>query len=357
MKNDNEIDKILSDFKQRHDDSKPRPAPLPIEPPVRRDNTESTEPEALADENDNTDKKARLHRPSLKKFKINDKKKLKKIFVRILIAAAIIAAAAAAAVGIKYTVEYARTAYLKPYQEKYPDAQYPVGILEEYCDDYGRLGDMQGYIEFPGTDIDGTALTSKNITQLEHGAERFNYSVFLESNELEQYYKDAQAYNSSSKELVYSDLFEKYTFQVAGAFYTNSDEKDDDGYIFPYSVTEQMTDKSFSQYFDRLETRMLYTVDGIHLSKKDILLTVSCPTDYSEGYRFVVVAKLVESADTSLTAADREDSHITAAEYRRQGRENPYRFSSKWYPEIIITDDDGNQTTIQKTIDDYKLKS
>ncbi len=187
------------------------------------------------------------------------------------------------------------------------------------------------------------------------GAVTANYVVYLEDNKLEEHYKNADAYNSSSKSVTYTNWLQDYNFQVLGAFYTNTDEKDDDGYIFPYNVTEKMTFESTNQYLDRIKSRFIYNVSGIEPQRSDTFLTLSCPTDYKDGYRFVVICKAVDEIDSTAQAKDKnaKDVRKTASEYKNEN-DNQFRFSSHWYPEIVLINDVGTESTVQKTIDDYK---
>ena len=68
------------------------------------------------------------------------------------------------------------------------------------------------------------------------------------------------------------------------------------------------------------------------------------------------IKRTVLRNSTSVTSTAREKSnvHYPQVIYDEKGMDNPYRFASKWYPEIIVTDEQGNERTVQKTIDDYK---
>ncbi len=69
-------------------------------------------------------------------------------------------------------------------------------------------------------------LVDKSISApVTDGAVTANYVVYLEDNKLEEHYKNADAYNSSSKSVTYTNWLQDYNFQVLGAFYTNTDEK------------------------------------------------------------------------------------------------------------------------------------
>lgn len=360
--NNSTIDEILSEYKNQKEQRETREVE-PLEPPKRRE--ELIDFSADRDEEEPAKKtKRKKERPKKTpeekaELKAKRTEKARKIFKAVLskkVILPILAAAIAvgAGFGIKYAVDYSKTAYLRPYIEKYPDVAFPNGILEKYCDTYGANPDAVGHITIPDTDVD-MLVDKSNSAPVTDGAAVKNYVVYLEDNKLETHYKNAAAYNSSSKTVTYTNWLQDYHFQVLGAFYTNTDAKDDDGYIFPYNVTEKMTFDSTNQYLDRIKSRLLYNVSGVEPQRSDTFLTLSCPTDYKDGYRFVVICKAVEEIDSTAQAKEKKarDVHKTASEYKNKD-DNPFRFSSHWYPEIVITNSDGTESTLEKTMDDYK---
>ncbi len=358
--NNDDIDRLLEDYKTRRDNAEKRGIE-PLEPPKKRDELiDFSKPNDS--ETSEKQSKAKKRKPKktpeeieAKKAKINErlKKASSVIFSKkVIIAVICVLLAVALFFAVKYAVDYSKTAYLNPYKSEYPDVSFPDGILEEYCEDYAENPDTAGYIKI-GDDETQFRITAEQCEELTEGAERLSYVVYLDSTQLEEQFASADACNGTSKEVIYSDLCENYTFQVAGAFYTNTKAEDDNGYIFPYNVTEKMTLESMSRYFDGINSRLLYTVSGAQLTRDDRLLIISCPTDYKEDYRFVIVCKAVDSVGSDATATSNENARKTASEYDSEDN-NPYRFASKWYPEIIITDEDGNESTITKSIEDYE---
>ncbi len=371
-----DIEKILSQFREQRENKEHEPI-LPLEPPKRREEyIDFSKPEETEEKPNDKSKKSKKPKKTpeeqqqLKAEKkaraAKQKEKVKTIFKRLkkalfnkrsLIILVLLAAVAAAIFGIKYAVEQSKTAYLKPYEEKYPDAQFQVGMLEKYCDIIGQNPDAVGYLEIPDIDLN-TAVSSNektfpNAQSCTAGAEQFNYVVYLNDSSLENVYSSAQSYNNSSGYMLYSDFFKEYYFKIVGAFYTNTRAEDDDGYIFPYNVTEKMTIDSASEYVSKLESRFIYST-GVNVTRQDIMLTISCPTDYHKDFRFVVIGVLRESTDSKSTATEKSNIHYQQVIYEEMGMDNPYRFAKKWYPEIIITDKEGNEKTIQKSIEDYK---
>ena len=358
--NNSTIDEILSEYKNQKEQREIREIE-PLEPPKRREELIDFSADDDAPAKKTKHKKERPEKTPEEKAEIKAKRaeKFKKAFKvlfskKVILPVLAVAIAVGAGFSIKYAVDYSKTAYLKPYTEKYPDVQFPSGILEKYCDTYGANPDSVGHIAI--SDIGVDMLVDKSISApVTEGATAKNYVVYLDDNKLEKHYKNAAAYNQSSKAVTYTNWLEDYNFQVLGAFYTNTDEKDDDGYIFPYNVTEKMTFDSTNQYLDRIKSRLIYNVSGVEPQRSDTFLTLSCPADYKEGYRFVVICKAVEEIDSTAQAKDKDakDVRKTASEYENE-RDNQFRFSGHWYPEIIITNDDGTESTVKKTIDDYK---
>lgn len=371
-----DIGKILSDFKTQKEQ---RETPIePLEPPKRRENYIDF---AKSDDEDTAEKQPKNKkepkpkktpeeleaiRAAKKEKRDRQKEKSKTVLAKIkkavfnkkvLIALAAIIALIGIIFGIVYAVEQSKGAYLKPYEKKYPDAEFQVGMLEKYCDILGENPDTAGYLEIPDIELKTTVSSdSKKSPYAEkctEGAEQFNYVVYLNDNSLENLYSSANAYNNSTGYINYSNLFEDYTFKVAGAFYTNTKAEDDGGYIFPYNVTEKMTVKSTNDYASKLTSRFLYDT-GINVTRQDTVLTISCPTDYRKNFRFVVVAVLRDDAETKAKANEKDNINYPKVIFDELKKDNPYKFATKWYPEIIITDSEGNEKTVQKSIDDYK---
>lgn len=359
--NDNErldsqesIEQILKDFqiqKERKDRGEE------LAPPVRyRDSSidfaKSPEAEKVEEKAENPTKKPKRER---KKLNINYKR-LTKIAVIILASAAVIIGAV---FGIRYGINQSKSAYLKPYEKKYPDVNFPVGIMEKYCDVYGENPTAVGYINISETHLNSPVLSDKNdaLPYAERNnskCNQFNYVVYLHDNALEKYYGNAQAYNDTASGFIsYSDLYNEYRFKVVGAFYTNTQPEDDNGYIFPYNVTEELTVKSYADFFDRLSSRFIYNT-GITLTRQDRLLTISCPTDYREGFRFVVVGVLRNESNKKPTATEKAKIHYPQVIYDENNQENPYALAYQWYPEIVEQIGDGKTQTKKQSIKDYK---
>ena len=367
--NKDDISKILADFKEQKEMKENNPDE-PLAPPVRRneqiDFAKTDEPE---DADENALKAAQLAQKKedkLKKKAENKEKrkarflKVKKVVLnkKVLISLAALILAAGVVLAAVYAVNASKTAYLKPYQNKYPGVTFPVGISEKYCDMYGENPNMMGYLEIPELSFKAEVSSKESGTyplgeKSEEGSDTSNYVVYLNDNSLEALYKNAAAYNKADGLICYSDLYNDYTFRAIGAFYTNTKAEDDDGYIFPYNVTEKMTPESAAEFTSKLESRFLYS-DGSTFTRQEKLLTISCATDYHKDFRFVVVAVLSDEKTEKPTVSDKKFVNYPQVVFDQKKQENPYRFASKWYPEIIVKDSDGNESTVKQTMDDYK---
>lgn len=373
-----DIGEILSDFKDQKNKNNQIPIE-PLEPPKRRTEDYIDFAKADDDEEESGKPSRRIRNSKQKKSpeeteaikakraaKRNAQRKkanavLTKIRKAICSKKVIIALISIIAVilivfGIKYAVKQAEGAYLKPYEEKYPDAQFEIGMLEKYCDILGKNPDTVGYIEIPEIELKANVSSNaENYPYAEEcteGASQFNYVVYLNDNSLEKFYSSATAYNNSSGYITYSDLFNDYNFKVVGVFYTNTRAQDDDGYIFPYNVTEKMTVNSAKSYVSALESRFIYST-GVNITRQDTLLTISCPT-HRKNFRFVVIGVMREDTDSKPTATEKSNVYYPQVIYDERKIDKPYIAAPKWYPEIIITDSEGNEKIIKKTLEDYE---
>lgn len=350
------IDQILKDFQSL----KEKKSQEDLVPPVQyRKNTIDFAKEPLQAElnktDENQEKKKRV-RPKKERKKLNiNYKKVLTVIVITLVAAAVIVGIV---FGVRYGINQSKSAYLTPYEKKYPNVEFPVGIMEKYCDIYGENPTSVGYIDISETHLSSPVLFEENdnfpyAEKNNSNCNQFNYVVYLNDNSLEGYYGIAQAYNKSTGFISYSDLYNEYRFKVVGAFYTNTQPEDDNGYIFPYNVTEELTNKSYSDFFDRLMSRFMYDT-GVTLTRQDKLLTISCPTDYREGFRFVVVGVLRNDSNSKPTAAEKTDVHYPQVIYDEKNEKNPYNLAYQWYPEIVERTSEGTTQTKKESIKDYK---
>ena len=262
--------------------------------------------------------------------------KTKRIFKIIGIAVLIIALI----FGSVKLISYSKTAYLKPYIEKY-NIEYPEGILEEMCDAYGKNQGVVGKLEIDDISYEKivSSIIDNNTAFLENSAditkEQHFRAISLMDNtaDIESIYSTAELFLKSSQSINFTTLYEREEYQVVAAFYTNTKPEDDNGYLFPYNFCGNMSEKDFEAYEDRITHRALYDT-GYEFSPEDYYLTVSAPSDFMKDFRFVVVGVKVgkKGVQKSETATQNEKIHFPQVWYDVNDEQNPYIFAGKWYP-------------------------
>lgn len=275
-------------------------------------------------------------------------KKNAKILGIIILAVVIIAGATVGG------VRYSQTAYLRPYQQKY-GIKYPKGILESFCDQYGKEQKTVGKIFVPDTDAAQyvTGRVIAGYSNLEKDTSILKKQQFKairltdEFAKLEDIYSTPNGYLNSSQKIEFTSLYQKYTYQVIAVFYTNTDPKDDNDYCFNYRFAGDLTEESFVQYRDRIQHRALYTTEDT-LPYTHNYLTLSVDSHIMENYKFVLLCKEVEPQfKLYKQAVPNEKVHYPQNYYDANGERNPYRFASKWYPTVYADE----KHTVTKTIE------
>ena len=284
------------------------------------------------------------------------------MYKRQIIIVIVIALFFACVFGIGGAIKSSKTAYIHKYEKKYTDVSFPSGIMEKYCDLYGQNPNMAGYITISDIKLKSPVLVKadgKNpyAEASQKGAKTTNFVVYLNDDSLEKYYSSIDAYNHSASGFVsYSDLKQDYNFKIIGAFYINTKESDDNGYIFPYNVTEQQTPSSSLEFFERLHYRFIYNTD-VSPTRDDTLITISCPTSYHQDFRFVIVG-VARDDNNKLKAMPKNLVRYPQVICNEKGIANNFLGASKWYPQIVISSNGKkNETTtkiIKQSIKDYK---
>jgi hypothetical protein len=284
----------------------------------------------------------------------------KKVFTKQLaIIALIIVLVVAIAFGGVKLYDYSRVAYLKPYEKQY-GIEYPVGILEEFCDQYGTNQNTVGELIIDDTNTDNFVANQKmqNCAYLFEGSDITTEQQFRSIDvtgycDLESLYSTADSFLASSQKITFNTLFDKTDYKVIGAYYTNKDAADDSDYIFPYSIYGNLTQKSFEFYADVIEHRTIYNTDYT-FDSSDNFLSVCVDSDFMDNFKFVVVCVEVDSKnfEKSATAVDNEKIHYPQIWFDENNKSNPYRFTKKWYPEIYT--DTELTKTVELTADDFE---
>ena len=244
--------------------------------------------------------------------------------------------------GIKL-YDYSRTAYLKPYIEKY-NIEYPEGILEEMCDAYGQDRTVCGKISIEDSNFTrniSSIINDKNVFLENSGdfnKEQHYRSIRLinKDADIEGLYSTAELFLKASQSVKITTLYNKEEYRVVAAFYTNTKPEDDNGYVFPYNYCGDMSKKDFEAYEDRIIHRTLYDT-GYELSPDDYYLTVSEPSDFMEDFRFVIVCVKAgkKGFEKSTTATPNEKIHFPQVWYDANEENNPYIFAGKWHPKAV----------------------
>ncbi len=345
------IDEILKDFQAKKEEGKDSGyVPKPVEPPKAHIDFAKSEDEKAQ----KPDKK--ISKPQIKLEKIDlsflKSDKAKAAYRYLIIIVLIIAVFFAAVFGIGNAIKSSKTSYIKKYEKKYTDVSFPDGIEEKYCDIYGKNPNTAGYLKIDDIKLSSAVLKkadSKGTPYLEKttkGARVDNFVVYLNDDSLEKYYSTVDAYNKSASGFIsYSDLKTDYNFKVIGAFYTNTKASDDNGYVFPYNVTEQMAPSSALEFYTMLHYRFLYDT-GVSPIRSDKLITISCPTSYHKNFRFVVVG-VARDDDKKLTASTKNLIRYPQVICDEKGIRNNFVGADKWYPQIVLTAEKDNTTTTE----------
>ena len=348
------IDEILKDFQAKKEERKDSGYVLkPVEPPKARiDFAESKDEKTQKPDEKINKPKIKLEKIDLSSLK-SDKAKAACKYLIIIVS--IIAVFFAAVFGIGNAIESSKTSYIKKYEKKYTDVSFPDGIEEKYCDIYGKNPNTAGYLKIDDIKLSSAVLKKadgKGTPYLEKatkGARVDNFVVYLNDDSLEKYYSTADAYNKSASGFIsYSDLKTDYNFKVIGAFYTNTKASDDNGYVFPYNVTEQMAPSSALEFYTMLHYRFLYDT-GVSPIRSDKLITISCPTSFHKDFRFVVVG-VARDDNKKLTASDKNLIRYPQVICDEKGIRNNFAGADKWYPQIVLTAEKDN-TTSTKIVD------
>lgn len=252
-------------------------------------------------------------------------------------------------------ISYTQTAYLKPYEKKY-GIEFPKGIAEEFCDEYAQNDNFEGRLTITDTNSEIPICNSYEViaphaelgTQLISKQQFKSIYLSKEYSDLENAYKNAESYTKSSQEVKFTNLYgDRTTYQVIGAYYVTTRSQDDNNYLFMYNLYGDLTEDSFDDYEDRINSRMLYRTE-YNISYLDSFLTLSVESDFMSGFRFVVLCRQVDDDIVPYTNVKINDRiHYPQVWYDVNKKENTYRFASKWYP-TIYTDEEHKNTAVLK---------
>ena len=236
---------------------------------------------------------------------------------------------------------------------KYPDVDFPEGMMIDLAELYAKNQDTVGYLTIENTSIDFVIVQKKDDTENSYYLYRDFYKMDtkygtpfmdyrnnikpLDQNtviyghhmrdglkfaDLEKY-MTVDGYKESPI-IKFSTLYETYYFKVYTAIVTAGNTTQDNGHIFNYIVTNFLSDPCYQGYIDELNERALYTT-GVGLEVTDKIITLStCSYEY-DGARLAVIGRLLREGET----LDLDFSQIEV-------NENP-RYPQKWYDSKGIT--------------------
>ena len=247
-------------------------------------------------------------------------------------------------------------------RDKY-NVEFPEGMLAKYSQLYSSNTDLRGWISIPAFEMnlpivqgnDNQYYLKRNIYKkwVEYGVPFFDYRIAEDQFKTLPRNTVVYGHNMRSDDLIFGMLEEyrdidgykrapviecntiygDYTWLVCGVFISNSDPKDDNGYVFPYNFID-CSDQLFAEYIVELEKRSLYDT-GVDLALTDKILTLStCCYDFNNA-RLVVVARLLRdgesvSVDTSK-AVKNPDPKGPQAWYDELGKPNNHASDARWY--------------------------
>lgn len=251
-------------------------------------------------------------------------------------------------------INYAQTAYLKPYEEKYK-IEFPKGIPEEFCDTYGRNQTFTGKLSILDKKINVFTIDRLTSPHFDKGSlvdeEQMLKSISLSKTDadIEKAFAKAENYVKNNQKIKFTSIYgEETTYQVVNAYYVNLNPDDDKGYAFPYYAYGNLTEESFVDYKDKISSRSLYFT-GYDYEYDDSYLTISCDTDFMKDCRFVIVCVKIKEKDFEQIKITSENKRIHYPQkwYDDNKQKNPYWLAKKWYP-VIYTDEKQEHSKVVK---------
>ena len=133
--------------------------------------------------------------------------------------------------------------------------------------------------------------------------------------------------------ITFNTMYHNYQWKVIGAFITNAEPSDDNGYVFKYYFTDLSTEDRFSAYYNALQERSLYYT-GVDFLPTDKILTLSTCSHEFENARFVVVARMVRNGEVPEVDVSRavvnSNPRYPQAYYDKKKQDNPYKDAYRW---------------------------
>ena len=245
-------------------------------------------------------------------------------------------------------------------EKKYPNVEFAPDMLIKYANLYAANPDLRGWITIApfGIDMplaqgaDNSYYLKRDIYKkwTEYGVPYFDYrnSTYLLDRNTIVYghnmkysdkifgmledYKTVDGYKRAPT-IQCNTIYEDYTWKIYAVFITNSEAKDDNGYVFNYTFT-RLPDEKFKEYISYVDKRALYTT-GVDILPTDNILTLStCCYDFDSA-KIVVLARRVRDGESSEVDTSKAKTNPTPqypqAWYDAYGKTNPYANAGRWY--------------------------
>lgn len=126
----------------------------------------------------------------------------------------------------------------------------------------------------------------------------------------------------------FNTIYKDYTWKVFAAFIINTEEEDDNGYVFPYRTREFPSDEKFNEFIADVKSRSYFINESVDVLPTDKILTLSTCDTVFDGARFVLMARLVrdgESEEVDVSkATENENQRFPQKWYDKKGKDNPF---------------------------------
>jgi sortase B len=238
--------------------------------------------------------------------------------------------------------------------EKYPDVEFPDGMLEKYAELYAKNNDLVGWIkideiglslpvvqgddnkEYLKHDFDGNYNKYGSIfMNCDNDAKNLNYNTAIFGHHMTDtamfgnldLYKDVEYYKKAPV-IEFNTIYGDYKWKIFAVFITNGTAEGDDGYIFDYTFTDLSSTEEVEKFLGEIDQRALYKPE-VDISVSDKILTLStCCYDFPDA-RLIVVGRLLRegenpAVDTSLAVMN-PSPKLPQAYYKVNGGKNPHK--------------------------------
>lgn len=254
--------------------------------------------------------------------------------------------------------------FIKKYKEMYPDVNFPDGLLAMYYPIYATNQDFRGWLSIPefnvnlpivqGKDNDyylkkdinkkysgwGTPFMDyhNNINPMDRNLILYGHNSRYRSSQDKMFaplnkYQTIEGFKQAPV-ITFNTLYEECQWKVYAAFITNTKPQDDNGYVFPYLISE-CSAETFGEYLYEINERKLYHT-GVDILPTDTILTFSTCNYTFKDARFVIICRKVrpgESTDVDFSSIQINSSpRYPQAYYDAKKIQNPYADAYNWNP-------------------------